>query len=313
MTTSAGSANEATTERDERGRPVRILGLTRDVTERRRREEADRFLAEASATPATFPLTEEAVAALARLAVPDHGDWCSIELLATADHPGYRRLRRRPATGRARQRFALAASRGRRGIRSPPRKLARTGAWGAAIGGARADRARRRSSERSCSWWRSPVAGTVSMTGPPCRRARPPGRSRDRERPPPRGGAGARKQAERARGSGRASPRAHRLARADADAVGRRATDRRACAHGVRSTRRGVQLVTDDGEVARAGCSVRLPDAAGGRARTPSGRRPVRPYEPIARGELLWLDCQAAVEARYPAIARCAAASRPSG
>ena len=52
----------------------------RDITERKRREEAERFLAEANAVLVSSLDYEETLASVARLAVPQLADWCAVDL-----------------------------------------------------------------------------------------------------------------------------------------------------------------------------------------------------------------------------------------
>jgi PAS domain S-box-containing protein len=66
---------------DDAGRPVRMLGATIDITDRKRAEERFRFLAEFGATLAAAGLEHEtALRAAARLVVPTLGDYCIIHL-----------------------------------------------------------------------------------------------------------------------------------------------------------------------------------------------------------------------------------------
>ncbi len=67
--------------RDEHGRPVRIVGLTRDVTDRRRRDEALAFRAEASAELAGSLDYERTLRRVARLAVPRLADCCVVDIV----------------------------------------------------------------------------------------------------------------------------------------------------------------------------------------------------------------------------------------
>jgi PAS domain S-box-containing protein len=65
---------------DEQGRLVGIIGTSIDITERKRREEGQRFLAEAGrvlASSLDYPTTLRSVATLA---VPHLGDWCLVHL-----------------------------------------------------------------------------------------------------------------------------------------------------------------------------------------------------------------------------------------
>jgi PAS domain S-box-containing protein len=53
----------------------------RDITDRRRREEATRFLADASATLAELTDYESTLQRVASLAVPSFADWCAVDML----------------------------------------------------------------------------------------------------------------------------------------------------------------------------------------------------------------------------------------
>jgi GAF domain-containing protein/anti-sigma regulatory factor (Ser/Thr protein kinase)/PAS domain-containing protein len=67
-----------TVERTVRGR--RVTGLARDVTLRHRSEERERFLAGVTKSLAAASDYEGMLSVLASLAVPDIGDWCSIDV-----------------------------------------------------------------------------------------------------------------------------------------------------------------------------------------------------------------------------------------
>lgn len=67
--------------RDERGRPLRMVGGMQDVTERKRAERNLRFLAEASARLGSTLELEETLQRLAWLIVPRLADWCSVDLV----------------------------------------------------------------------------------------------------------------------------------------------------------------------------------------------------------------------------------------
>jgi serine phosphatase RsbU (regulator of sigma subunit)/anti-sigma regulatory factor (Ser/Thr protein kinase) len=61
--------------------PPMFTGFIRDITGRKRREENDRFLAEAGALLGASLDLEETLEAVTRLAVPAIADWCAIDLL----------------------------------------------------------------------------------------------------------------------------------------------------------------------------------------------------------------------------------------
>jgi PAS domain S-box-containing protein len=71
--------------RDESGRISRWVGTTTDIDERKRTEEVNRFLAEAGTLLASSLDYRATLPALARLAVPQMADWCSIDLLGDRD------------------------------------------------------------------------------------------------------------------------------------------------------------------------------------------------------------------------------------
>jgi PAS domain S-box-containing protein len=62
-----------------------FLGLCLDVTERRRVEETQRFLAEVSNTLAASLDYEETLAAVTKLATPTIADWCAIDMLTDGE------------------------------------------------------------------------------------------------------------------------------------------------------------------------------------------------------------------------------------
>jgi PAS domain S-box-containing protein len=69
---------------DESGRPAVLLGLMVDITERRRREDALVFLAEAGQALAGSLDAVETMNEIARLAVPRLADWCAVQLVSDA-------------------------------------------------------------------------------------------------------------------------------------------------------------------------------------------------------------------------------------
>lgn len=63
---------------DDKGRPVRLIGICGDVTAKKRAEQAQSFLADASRILATTLEPDEIVKRLARIAVPRLADWCVV-------------------------------------------------------------------------------------------------------------------------------------------------------------------------------------------------------------------------------------------
>jgi PAS domain S-box-containing protein len=80
--------------RDENGKPVGMRGVTMDISERRKKELAEKFLSEASTALASSLEYETTLATVAGLAVPGFADWCAVDI---ADE-----------TGRTLQRLAVA-------------------------------------------------------------------------------------------------------------------------------------------------------------------------------------------------------------
>jgi PAS domain S-box-containing protein len=68
--------------RDEQGRLIGIVGTSIEITERKRREDGQRFLAEASRVLASSLDYATTLRTVATLAVPDLGDWCLVHLRA---------------------------------------------------------------------------------------------------------------------------------------------------------------------------------------------------------------------------------------
>ena len=103
--------------RDAEGRPWRMLGTCTDVTERRRRDDANAFLATASELLHASLEVEETLRTVGRLAVPLLGDYCIFDVLdaeggirrmaaADASAPGAERIaemERFPPSDRARR------------------------------------------------------------------------------------------------------------------------------------------------------------------------------------------------------------------
>jgi PAS domain S-box-containing protein len=67
--------------KDADGRIIGASTIARDITERKRKEQAERFLAEASTILASSLDYEMTLATVARLAVPYFADWCSVDIV----------------------------------------------------------------------------------------------------------------------------------------------------------------------------------------------------------------------------------------
>lgn len=76
--------------RDEQGRPARMVGTERDITERRRHDDAQRLLAEVGALFASSLEYEETLSNIVRLVVRDLADYCVVDVLEQGE---LRRLR----------------------------------------------------------------------------------------------------------------------------------------------------------------------------------------------------------------------------
>lgn len=64
----------------EQGAPVRMSGIVQDITQRRRLDDANRFLADIATPLNTLVDYESTLRSVARLAVPYLADWCAIDL-----------------------------------------------------------------------------------------------------------------------------------------------------------------------------------------------------------------------------------------
>jgi len=67
---------------DETENPIGMRGVTMDITERKRSEDSQRFLAEASGLLASSLDYETTLASVAKLAVPKLADWCTVHIAA---------------------------------------------------------------------------------------------------------------------------------------------------------------------------------------------------------------------------------------
>ena len=66
---------------DKNGQPVRLIGVCSDVSERKQLEHSLHFLAEASKSLSLLVDYKSTLQTVARLAVPDFADWCTVDLL----------------------------------------------------------------------------------------------------------------------------------------------------------------------------------------------------------------------------------------
>ena len=67
--------------KDASGQTIGASTITRDITDRKRRERAEQFLAEASTALASSLDYETTLSTVARLAVPHFADWCSVDMV----------------------------------------------------------------------------------------------------------------------------------------------------------------------------------------------------------------------------------------
>ena len=70
---------------DQSGTSIGMRGVTMDITERKRAEDAQRFLAEASGLLASSLDYETTLASVAKLAVPNLADWCVVHIVGDND------------------------------------------------------------------------------------------------------------------------------------------------------------------------------------------------------------------------------------
>ena len=66
---------------DAAGQPIYLLGISEDITERRRVEKEQQFLAEVNLTLSASLDYEQTLATVARLVVQDMADWCAIDVM----------------------------------------------------------------------------------------------------------------------------------------------------------------------------------------------------------------------------------------
>jgi PAS domain S-box-containing protein len=76
---------------DAAGHPLYLLGISEDITERRRIEQEQQFLAEASVVLSASLDYEQTLASVARLVVQNVADWCGVDLLDEYGH--FRRVK----------------------------------------------------------------------------------------------------------------------------------------------------------------------------------------------------------------------------
>ena len=101
----------------------RVLGVgtvTRDITERKRVEEEQRFLAEAGAVLASSLDYEQTLSTLGQLMVRDFADWCIVDIVEDDDRP--RRLKVISARASQASLAARAGAAAARSASTPPRR-----------------------------------------------------------------------------------------------------------------------------------------------------------------------------------------------
>jgi PAS domain S-box-containing protein len=76
---------------DADGRAIYLLGISEDITERRRIEKEQQFLAEANVTLSGSLDYEQTIGTVARLVVRDFADWCIVDIME--EHENLRRLK----------------------------------------------------------------------------------------------------------------------------------------------------------------------------------------------------------------------------
>ena len=122
----------ALAQRDADGQIIKWFGTNTDIDDQRRHQESLRFLAEASVVLASTDDYETTLAAVAKLAVPQVGDWCAVDLVAPLSDDDRRGAAARRAEHVDRAKVVLAEELHRR---NPPRagdpfgiaRVARTG------------------------------------------------------------------------------------------------------------------------------------------------------------------------------------------
>jgi hypothetical protein len=78
-----------------------LLGISVDITERRRFEKERQFLAEANVGAVRFARLRQTLATVPQLGVRDFADWCIVDIIE--EHENVRRLKVRAQTRRTAQ------------------------------------------------------------------------------------------------------------------------------------------------------------------------------------------------------------------